>query len=99
MCLRKLAIVNDTLEALGALKEYQKLRNWIIRIIIGLIIRVFYNSAYVFMFFNYLNVIIFCRWTLIIFLLNYPIYVIILSSLISTAIFGLVLYMCTHLFL
>jgi len=100
MCLRKLAIVNDTLETLGVLKEYQRLRNWLIRIIIGLIIWVFYDLAYAnFMFFNYVNVIIFCRETLIIFLINYPIYVITISSLISTAIFGLVLYMCTHLFL
>ena len=35
MCLRELAIVDDTLETLGMPKEYQKLRNWIIRIING----------------------------------------------------------------
>ncbi|KYM98202.1 hypothetical protein ALC62_11107 [Cyphomyrmex costatus] len=33
ICLCELSIVNDTLEALGAPKEYQMLRNWIIRII------------------------------------------------------------------
>jgi len=107
MCLRKLAIVNDTLKTLGAPKEYQRLRNWIIRIIIGLIIWVFYDLAYaatfMLFYFNYIStiltiLIIFCRRTLIIFLINYPIYVIILTSLISKAIFGLVLYMYTHLF-
>jgi len=103
MCLRELAIVNDTLEALGTLKEYQRLRNWIIRIIIGMIVYVFYNVAsitiYGFVFYNFFNYVIFYHLTLRVFLMYYPIYVIILSSLISTAIFGLVLYMCTHLFL
>ncbi|EGI67237.1 hypothetical protein G5I_04167 [Acromyrmex echinatior] len=33
MCLRKLAIVDDTLEAVEAPKEYQRLRNWIIQML------------------------------------------------------------------
>ena len=96
MCLRKLTTVNDTLETLGAPKEYQRLRNWIIRIIIGMIGYVFYDAAffmiYVFLLFfpKYVNNI-FCA-TLQIFLIKYPIYVIILDVLISAAIFGLVLY-------
>ncbi|KYN50246.1 hypothetical protein ALC62_06067, partial [Cyphomyrmex costatus] len=35
ICLHELSIVDDTLEALGAPKEYRVLRNWILRIIIG----------------------------------------------------------------
>ncbi|KYN17870.1 hypothetical protein ALC57_09752 [Trachymyrmex cornetzi] len=45
MCLRKLSEVDDTLEALGAPKEYQRLRNWIIRIIIGWIVYIFFYMA------------------------------------------------------
>ncbi|KYN07078.1 hypothetical protein ALC62_01950 [Cyphomyrmex costatus] len=43
ICLRELSIVDDTLEALGVPKEYQILRNWIIRIIIGWIAIIFNN--------------------------------------------------------
>ncbi|KYM97241.1 hypothetical protein ALC62_12109 [Cyphomyrmex costatus] len=46
ICLHKLAVVNDTLEALNAPNEYQRLRNWIIRIIIGCIIYVCSNIAF-----------------------------------------------------
>jgi len=35
MYLRELSIVDDTLEALGVPKEYQRLRKWIIRLMIG----------------------------------------------------------------
>ncbi|KYQ54451.1 hypothetical protein ALC60_14212 [Trachymyrmex zeteki] len=38
MCLRELAIIDETLEALGTPKEYQGLNNGIIRIIIGSIV-------------------------------------------------------------
>ncbi|KYQ54790.1 hypothetical protein ALC60_06392 [Trachymyrmex zeteki] len=34
-CLYELSIIDDSLDALGASKKYQRLRNWIIRIIIG----------------------------------------------------------------
>ena len=93
MCLHKLAIVDDTLEALGAPKEYQRLRNWIIRMIIGLIIYVFYDIASInfFSFFLLRNYVIFWHLTLKIFLDNYPLHIIELSALISAAIFGLVL--------
>jgi len=96
-CLRKLAIVDDSLEALGAPKEYQRLRNWIIRIIVGWIVYIFYELAYV-------NAvcwqydITFWNIKLNTFLLDYPANVIILSALISAAILGLVLHMCIHLF-
>ncbi|KYM83673.1 hypothetical protein ALC53_05849, partial [Atta colombica] len=45
MCLHELSIVDDTLEALGVPKEYQQLRNWIIRIIIGWIVYIFFDIA------------------------------------------------------
>ena len=100
-CLRKLAIVDDSLEALGAPKEYQRLRNWIIRITVGWIVYIFYQLAYlnVFIFFiSQYKYKIFWNITLRTFLSNYPENVIILSALISAAILGLVLHMCIHLF-
>ncbi|KYN02043.1 hypothetical protein ALC62_07157 [Cyphomyrmex costatus] len=42
ICLRELSVVNDTLETLGAPNEYHRMRNWIIRTIIGSIVFVFY---------------------------------------------------------
>ncbi|KYN50744.1 hypothetical protein ALC56_09506 [Trachymyrmex septentrionalis] len=98
MCLRKLAIVDDTLEALGVQKEYQRLRNWIIRITIGWIVYVICRSTYDAFTYCVLNCN-FDLWavTLDKFLIYYPSHIIILSALISTAIIGLVLYMCVHL--
>ncbi|KYQ50131.1 hypothetical protein ALC60_10787 [Trachymyrmex zeteki] len=43
MCLHELSIVDDTLEAFGTSKEYQRLRNWIIRMMIGWIVSIFFN--------------------------------------------------------
>ncbi|KYN16334.1 hypothetical protein ALC57_11416 [Trachymyrmex cornetzi] len=102
MCLRELAIVDHTLEALGTPKEYQRLRNWIIRITIGWIVHVFYQLAYnyynlLFYLKNDINFTEFVHWTYVMFLNCYPSYVIALSALISAAILGLVLYMCIHL--
>ncbi|KYM76115.1 hypothetical protein ALC53_13600, partial [Atta colombica] len=45
MCLNELSIIDDTLEALGVSKKYQRLHNWIIRIIIGWIIYFYYGLA------------------------------------------------------
>ncbi|KYN22071.1 hypothetical protein ALC57_05539 [Trachymyrmex cornetzi] len=45
-CLREFAIVDHTLEVLGTPKEYHRLRNWIIRIIIGWIAFVFCQLMY-----------------------------------------------------
>ncbi|XP_072754251.1 uncharacterized protein [Anoplolepis gracilipes] len=45
MCLRKLSIVDDTLELLGTPKEYRRLYNWIIGIITGWIALVFLTNA------------------------------------------------------
>ncbi|KYM96889.1 hypothetical protein ALC62_12444, partial [Cyphomyrmex costatus] len=43
ICLHELSVVDDTLEALGAAKEYRVLRNWILRITIGWNIYPFIN--------------------------------------------------------
>jgi len=100
MCLRKLAIVDDSLEALGMPKEYQRLRNWIIRIIVGWIVHIFYQLAYE----NFLIIFVlhydvtFWSITLNTFLWSYVGNIIILSALISAAILGLVLHMCIYLF-
>jgi len=101
MCLRELAIVDDTLEALGAPKEYQRLRNRIIRIIIIWIVYVFHQLACInfVIFFVLNNDINFTKIffsTSIMFLNDYPSNVIILNALISAAILGLVLYMCIY---
>ena len=105
MCLSELTIVDDTLETLEVPKEYQRLHNWIIRIIIGWIVYGFYQIIYFnFVFFfvlnkdlNFLN---FFFSTSISILNYYPSNVIILNSLISAAILRLVLYMCIiHVYL
>ncbi|KYQ46922.1 hypothetical protein ALC60_14067 [Trachymyrmex zeteki] len=54
MCLHELSIVDDTLEALGASKEYQRLRNWIIRMIIGWIIYCFSFLLIIYSFYVYI---------------------------------------------
>ncbi|KYN15556.1 hypothetical protein ALC57_12209 [Trachymyrmex cornetzi] len=90
ICLRELAIIDHTLEAFGTPKEYQRLRNWIIRIIIGLIVYVCYIVAYNELLYSFGYDI---SWgeILNIFLLYYPHNVVVLSALISAAILGLVL--------
>jgi len=45
MCLHKLSLVDDTMEAVGLPKKYQCLRKWIIRITIGYIVYMFYQFA------------------------------------------------------
>ncbi|KYM84696.1 hypothetical protein ALC53_05089 [Atta colombica] len=45
ICLYELSVVDDTLETLGAPKEYQRLRNWTIRIIVGWIVYIFFYLA------------------------------------------------------
>ncbi|KYN42732.1 hypothetical protein ALC56_02861 [Trachymyrmex septentrionalis] len=89
VCLHKLSIVDDTLEALGMPKEYQCLRNWIIRIIIGWIVLVFFDNAVCSFFLNYyyyeyFNIV--CIY--IPFVINYVHHVNILSALTSGAIIG-----------
>ncbi|KYN18203.1 hypothetical protein ALC57_09497, partial [Trachymyrmex cornetzi] len=82
MFLHKLSILNDTLEALGAPKEYQGLRNWIIRIIIGYIVYIFFfmASSVCFSFLWSVWPIYFIIYK--IFLSHYPQFVIILSAVI-----------------
>ena len=100
MCLRKLAIVDDSLNALGAPKEYQRQRNWIIRIIVGWIVNIFFQLAYFkfFVIFVLHYDVTFWSLTLNTFPLVYSYNIIILSLLISAAILGLVLHTCIHLF-
>ncbi|KYN28007.1 hypothetical protein ALC57_02584 [Trachymyrmex cornetzi] len=100
MCLHELAIVDDTLEALGTPKEYQRLRNWMIRIIIGWIAYVFFHLAHwnidqlilsfygAYTYFSFFDP----------FLFYYPSNIIILNALISAAILGLVLYLRIYTF-
>ncbi|KYQ51341.1 hypothetical protein ALC60_09558 [Trachymyrmex zeteki] len=93
MCLRELAIVDDTLEALGMPKEYQRLHNWIIRMIIGWILYIFADVAYYNLFFIFFvpNYILNSFYTTyLLFIKNYPIIVIIIYVLISGTILGLV---------
>jgi len=45
MCLHELSLVDDTMEAVGSSKKYQCLRKWIVRIIIGHIVYMFYQFA------------------------------------------------------
>ncbi|KYN39567.1 hypothetical protein ALC56_06061 [Trachymyrmex septentrionalis] len=92
MCLHELSIVDDTLEVLGSPKEYQQLRNWIIRITIGWIVLVFSNLLTVTLswkIFSNLEHIYFVQ-IYHKFLLYHSIFVNILSALICGTIFGLV---------
>ncbi|KYN29393.1 hypothetical protein ALC57_01176, partial [Trachymyrmex cornetzi] len=92
MCLHELSVVNDTLEALGVPKEYQRMRNWLIRIIIGWIVYIFYRMAsHVYELFLCCDVLLnFVTVIYIIFVTYYPEFVIILSALIWGTILRLV---------
>ncbi|KYQ49997.1 hypothetical protein ALC60_10873 [Trachymyrmex zeteki] len=89
MCLHELSIVDDTLEVLGVSKEYQQLRNWIIRVIIGWIVFISITEA-VEEILNYtvyeLNITIIC----VKFVINIPKYVNLLNALICGVIIGCV---------
>ncbi|KYN09109.1 hypothetical protein ALC57_18776 [Trachymyrmex cornetzi] len=89
ICLRELAIVDHTLEAFGTPKEYQKLRNWIIRIIIGWIVYVCYCVTHIaFLYSVGYDATISWGDILDIFLQYYPYNAVALSALISAAILG-----------
>ncbi|KYQ48401.1 hypothetical protein ALC60_12557 [Trachymyrmex zeteki] len=94
MCLRELAMIDETLETLGTPKEYQRLNNWIIRIIIGLIVYFFFYLTYIifsiFLLDDTFNFIDYLIMPFDIFLMNYPSYIIILNAMISATILGLV---------
>jgi len=90
MNLHELSIVDDTLEALGMPKKYQRLRNWIIRIIIGWIVYSFSDLSITFyMLFLYGFDINFDH-IYTVFVNYYPVYVTILNALIWRTILGLV---------
>ncbi|KYN29165.1 hypothetical protein ALC57_01403 [Trachymyrmex cornetzi] len=91
ICLHELAIVDHTLEAFGTPKEYQRLRNWIIRMIIGLTVYVCYIVTYKAFLYSFVYDTISWGMILNIFLMCYPYNAVALSALISAAILGLVL--------
>ncbi|KYM79269.1 hypothetical protein ALC53_10282, partial [Atta colombica] len=98
MCLHKLSLVDDTMEAIGSPKKYQRLSKWINRIIIGYIVYMFYEFSVCvysqFMFYpkhdintydlNNINIVFIC----IMFLSFYPDFVHISSALIWGTILG-----------
>jgi len=90
MCLYELSVVDDTLETLGAPKEYQQLRNWTIRIIIGWIVHIsFYLAVYLYWMFL-INVDIYFFHIYGLLLIGYPKFINILSAMIYGTILGLV---------
>ena len=89
MCLYELSLVDDTIEAIGAPKKYQRLRKWIIRIIIGWIVYTFYDLAGSYIWFfsvSNLNV----QYYIKIIIRNYPNYITLLNVLILGTIIWLV---------
>ncbi|KYN03185.1 hypothetical protein ALC62_06052, partial [Cyphomyrmex costatus] len=90
ICLRKISIVDNTLEALGAPKEYQMLRNWIIRIIIGwiaiiyIVLGIHLLKMYIFSY----NFELFTTASIIFIMFHYPESVIMLNVLICGTVFG-----------
>ncbi|KYN02766.1 hypothetical protein ALC62_06407 [Cyphomyrmex costatus] len=91
ICLRELSVVNDTLETLGAPNEYHRMRNWIIRIIIGCIVFVFHDMILTVFYTKYYNsmdsesILKFIFYMLSI---CYPLCVNILSALICGTVLG-----------
>ncbi|KYN18969.1 hypothetical protein ALC57_08642 [Trachymyrmex cornetzi] len=89
MCLYELSVVDSTLEALGAPNEYQRLRNWIIRIIIGWIVYIFcYTAEFLYVEFPLPDEPTDSVTIYLTFLEFYPEFVIILSALIWGTILG-----------
>ncbi|KYM79083.1 hypothetical protein ALC53_10480, partial [Atta colombica] len=92
MCLHELSLVDDTIEAIGSPKKYERLRKWIIRIIIGHIAFVFCQLAscvyfqFIFHYVDYESFINTCR----VFLYYYNDFVHIASALIWETILGYV---------
>ncbi|KYQ60739.1 hypothetical protein ALC60_00186 [Trachymyrmex zeteki] len=94
MCLHELSLVDDIMEAIGAPKEYQRLRKWIIRIIILWIVYIFQNLAEV-IYFTWFGLNLDFDGIYKCCVINYPKFVHVLSALIWGTILGLV---CKHLF-
>ncbi|KYQ56222.1 hypothetical protein ALC60_04836 [Trachymyrmex zeteki] len=89
MCLHELSIVDDTLEALGAPKEYERLRNRIIRKMIGWIVYLFFVLLlyYITCFYMYrMNFDILTIWYP--FVMSHSVFVNTLSALIWGTIIG-----------
>jgi len=90
MCLHKLSLMDDTLEAVGLPKKYQRLRKWLIRIIIGCIVLMFCQYAFALMFDDSYTSITVKTLVEIILELIFPEFIYISSTLIWGTIFGLV---------
>ncbi|KYN19026.1 hypothetical protein ALC57_08699, partial [Trachymyrmex cornetzi] len=89
MCLHELSLEDNTLEALGAPKEYQRLRNWIIQIIIGWIVFIFSKFLVVAHKWKFIFHKSMTRFEITdILLTNYPIFVNIFNALIWGSILG-----------
>jgi len=90
MCLHELSLVDDTMEAIGSPKKYQRLRKWIIRIIIGYFVYMFCQFAvrvYLeFMFDKNINFVFICKM----YLISYGEFIHVSSALIWGTILGLV---------
>ena len=91
MCLHELSLVDNTMEAVGSPKKYQRLRKWIIRIIIGYFVYMFCQFAvrvYLASIFSEKNVnfVFICK----VYLLYYGEFVLASSALIWGIILGLV---------
>jgi len=90
MCLHKLSLMDDTLEAVGLPKKYQRLRKWLIRIIIGCIVLMFCQYTFALMFDDSYTSITVKTLVEIILELIFPEFIYISSTLIWGTIFGLV---------
>jgi len=90
MCSHELSLVDDTMEAVGSPKKYQRLRKWIIRIVIGYFVYMFclctVRVYLQFMFDENINFVFMCK----VYLLFYGDFVHISSALIWGTILGLV---------
>ncbi|KYQ60005.1 hypothetical protein ALC60_00976 [Trachymyrmex zeteki] len=89
MCLHELSLVDDVMEAVGAPKEYQRLRKRIIRITILWIVYIFQNFVEVIYFTSFVFDLDFDKICNIC-ILSYPCFVHVLSALIWGTILGLV---------
>ncbi|KYQ53666.1 hypothetical protein ALC60_04188 [Trachymyrmex zeteki] len=93
MCLHELSLVDDTIEAVGAPKEYQRLRKWISRIMIGWIVYIFYGCISTAVYLRSFGAHLDLDDYFLIFVTCYPQYVHILNALIWGTILG---YTCSR---
>ncbi|KYQ54678.1 hypothetical protein ALC60_06447 [Trachymyrmex zeteki] len=87
MCLHELSLVDDIMEAVGAPKEYQRSRKWIIRITILWIVYVFQSLVHL-TYFNWFFLHLGFYEIYEICMMNYPYFLHFLSALICGTILG-----------